>query len=69
MFYEFQNASDGKYASGGLVLDSAGNLYGTTSWRRRGAGGTVFELSPSGNTWTFKLLYSFSGPLAELWSV
>ena len=26
-----------------------------------GGAGTVFELSPSGDTWTFKLLYSFSG--------
>ena len=46
---------------GGLIFDSTGNLYGTTSDGGSGGGGTVFELSPSGDTWTFKLLYSFSG--------
>ena len=52
---------------GGLIFDSAGNLYGTTSAGGSGGGGTVFELSPSGDTWTFKLLYSFSGPIVR-WS-
>ena len=60
--YQFQNGSDGKWPVGGLIFDSAGNLYGTTSSGGNGGGGTVFELSPSGDTWTFKLLYSFSGP-------
>ncbi len=46
---------------GGLIFDAAGNLYGTTFNGGSGGGGTVFELSPSGNTWIFKLLYSFSG--------
>ncbi len=45
---------------GGLIFDPAGNLYGTTLAAAAAAsGGTVFELSPSGDTWTFKLLYSF----------
>jgi len=62
VLYSFQNGSDGRYPGTGLVFDSAGNLYGTTSDGGSGGGGTVFELSPSGDTWTFKLLYSFSGP-------
>ena len=41
----------------GLTFDSAGNLYGTTSGGS-GSGGTVFELSPSGNSWVFTTLYS-----------
>jgi uncharacterized repeat protein (TIGR03803 family) len=61
VLYDFQDASDGAYPVGGLIFDSAGNLYGTTTTGGSGGGGTVFELSPSGNTWTFKLLYSFSG--------
>ena len=61
VLYNFQNASDGEYPFGGLIFDSAGNLYGTTIDGGSGGGGTVFELSPSGDTWTFKLLYSFSG--------
>ena len=61
VLYNFQNASDGRYPLGGLIFDSFGNLYGTTTAGGSGGSGTVFELSPSGNTWTFKLLYSFSG--------
>jgi uncharacterized repeat protein (TIGR03803 family) len=61
VIYNFQNASDGQLPQGGLVFDSAGNLYGATPIGGSGGAGTVFELSPSGNTWTFKLLYSFSG--------
>ena len=48
--------------AGGLIFDSAGNLYGTTFDGGSGSGGTLFELSPFGNSWTYKLLYSFSGP-------
>jgi uncharacterized repeat protein (TIGR03803 family) len=50
---------DGQDPDGALILDSSGNLYGTT--RRGGANssGTVFELSPSGNVWKEKILYSF----------
>jgi len=59
---DFQNASDGAYPIGGLTFDSAGNLYGTTAGGGNGDAGTVFELSPSGDTWIYKVLYRFSGP-------
>ena len=59
--YDFQNASDGELPVGALIFDTVGNLYGTTNEGGSGGGGTVFELSPSGDSWTFKLLYSFSG--------
>jgi uncharacterized repeat protein (TIGR03803 family) len=45
--------------SGRLILDSKGNLYGTTSGLYPGV---VFELSPSGaGTWVESDLYEFSG--------
>ena len=53
--------NDGSQPFGGLIFDSTGNLYGTTSCGGSGSGGTVFELTPSGGNWTFNLLYSFSG--------
>jgi len=44
----------------GLVMDSAGNLYGTTSFGGSDANGTLFELKPSGNgAWTHVVLYTF----------
>ena len=67
--YVFQDSSDGALPVGGLVLDRAGNLYGTTEQGGSGGGGTVFELSPSGGGWNFTVLHSFTGtygPLATL---
>ena len=59
VIYNFQCGADGDDPVGGLILDAAGNLYGTTNFGGANQGGTVFELSPSGGgTWTFHLLYS-----------
>jgi hypothetical protein len=44
--------------SGPLVMDSAGNLFGTT---RCGVGGVIFSLSPSNGGWTYTELYHFTG--------
>jgi len=58
---------DGEFPGGGLIMDSAGNLYGTTeaggnSSTNCPAGcGTVFELSPSGASWNETVLYAFPG--------
>ena len=41
--------SDGAWPRGGLLRDSAGNLYGTTSHGGVGGNGIVFMLDPSGN--------------------
>jgi len=52
---------------GSLIVDSGGNLYGTTLQGGAHNGGTVFELSPAGNQWKEKVLHSFgaSGDLAS----
>jgi len=60
VLYTFQNFSDGYGSRSTLILDSAGNLYGTNSAGGTSSyGGTLFELSPSGSSWKFKVLYSF----------
>jgi uncharacterized repeat protein (TIGR03803 family) len=67
VLYSFANGKDGANPLGGLVIDSAGNLYGTTSVgggsiNCQGSCGTVFELSPAGNgNWTEKVIYPFRG--------
>jgi uncharacterized repeat protein (TIGR03803 family) len=51
---------DGANPSSGLVADSAGNLYGTTSYGGS-YHGTVFRLTPgSDGTWTETILYDFT---------
>ena len=59
VLYNFRGPNDGVVPYGGLVLDPAGNLYGTTPYGGAGGGGTVFELTPSNGGWVFGVLYSF----------
>jgi uncharacterized repeat protein (TIGR03803 family) len=59
--YSFQNGNDGRALAGGVTFDHAGNLYGGAVFGGANGGGTVYELSPSGGSWTETTLYSFSG--------
>jgi uncharacterized repeat protein (TIGR03803 family) len=59
--HEFDPGNDGGTSYGALIIDDAGNLYGTTSTGGPGGAGTVFELFRSGNAWNFEVIYSFSG--------
>lgn len=61
VLHRFTGGSDGASPAGALVMDAAGNLYGTTSdlnVQTAGHNGTVFKLDPSGNE---TVLYSFTG--------
>lgn len=54
---------DGLRPEGGVIIDSAGNVFGTTSAGGANDQGNVFELSPPtqpGGAWTETSLYSFS---------
>jgi len=61
VIYSFGGYEDGEYADTDLVIDGAGNLYGTTVEGGDFGSGTVFQLAPSGNGWTHTVLYSFKG--------
>jgi uncharacterized repeat protein (TIGR03803 family) len=49
VLYSFTGTADGSYPQGNLALDSAGNLYGTTTYG-------VFKLDPAGS---LNVLYTF----------
>jgi uncharacterized repeat protein (TIGR03803 family) len=63
MLHQFSNSDgDGALPQSGVIFDSLGNLYGTTTTGGTSAGGTVYELSPnSGGGWTESIVHSFAG--------
>jgi uncharacterized repeat protein (TIGR03803 family) len=61
IIYKFAGGSDGEYLDTDLVIDTMGNLYGTSVQGGDFASGTVWELSPSASGWAHSVLYSFKG--------
>ena len=56
--HNFTGGSDGGFPYGGLALDKAGNLYGSTAQGGASNQGTVFKFAPNG---TLTTLYNFTG--------
>jgi len=60
VLYSFQGGSDGVHSVAGLFADAKGALYGTAGGGNDGAG-IVFKLTPTGSSYTERVLYSFTG--------
>ena len=71
--HRFQGSADGAQPIAGVVFDRSGNLLGATSEAGSGAGGTLFEISPSGGNRNFTLLQSLpsdnGSPCGPPWSL
>jgi uncharacterized repeat protein (TIGR03803 family) len=64
VLHSFSDESHGP--SAGLILDAAGNLYGTTSYGGAHNMGTVFMLTPNvDGSWTESVLHSFNNSEGE----
>ena len=71
--FQGHDQNDGGSPEGGVILDAAGNVYGTTAYGGSGpcillgtavGCGTVYEMVPpkqKGGAWTERVLYSFLG--------
>ena len=53
--------NDGEFPSGGLLMDSSGNLYGTTNAGGVANAGVVFLLTPGSGGWSESIIHQFSG--------
>jgi uncharacterized repeat protein (TIGR03803 family) len=61
ILHKFTGA-DGSVPISVLIFDTAGNLYGTTTYGGCCGNGTVFKLAPNADgSWTHSVLYSFTG--------
>jgi uncharacterized repeat protein (TIGR03803 family) len=56
-----QSQSDGTYPDASVSADSQGSLYGTTTFSGANDVGTVYKLTPSGNGFTYSVIYAFGG--------
>jgi uncharacterized repeat protein (TIGR03803 family) len=57
----FGNAPQGSYPESSLLVDNAGNLYGTTNKGGTAGDGTVYKLEPSAQGYVYFQLYNFTG--------
>ncbi len=60
LMHTFVQKNDG-CPTGNMVLDKAGNAYGVTQNGGADGWGSIYQLSPSGGSWTETILYSFQG--------
>lgn len=62
VLHKFTRGSDGATPFGALVLDGAGNLYGTATAGGASGNGVVFQLSPTqGGAWIETEVHTFAG--------
>lgn len=64
LLYSFAGPNNDRFVVGpvgNLVMDAAGNLYGTTISDGASGHGAVFRLTPSIGSWTYTSLHDFTG--------
>lgn len=61
VLYSFTGGADGGSPYGNVMFDGAGNMYGMASTGGAlPAGGTAFEMTPTGGGWSYSVLYDFT---------
>jgi uncharacterized repeat protein (TIGR03803 family) len=58
-FCSQEACTDGVSPRGALIVDTAGNLYGTASGGGANGAGVAFELAKNGSSWTLHVLHDF----------
>jgi uncharacterized repeat protein (TIGR03803 family) len=63
LLYNFTGGDNGAGPLAGVIFDTQGNLFGTTSSGGQDEVGTVFQLTPTRGGWVHQVLYNFTGGL------
>ncbi len=61
VLYSFMQSGDAQHPWGGVIFDQSGNLYGTTVYGGAHGYGAIYELTPSGSSWSETVVYNFTG--------
>ncbi len=59
--YSFKGGTDGGTPVGSVVMDTSGNLYGTTKLGGANGVGVAYKLTKSGSTFTESVIHAFGG--------
>lgn len=65
LLWSFHGKKDGANPKDPLVIDTSGNIYGTTFYGGKDNLGVIFKLSPKGGGYTLNVLHTFAGPPAD----
>jgi uncharacterized repeat protein (TIGR03803 family) len=64
VIHNFTNVgTDGATPYGGVILDRKGSLYGATYLGGKFGSGSIYKMSPHGNSWKYTSMYSLHGLL------
>jgi uncharacterized repeat protein (TIGR03803 family) len=66
VLYSFANTPDGANPVNGLIVDSSGNLYGTTWAGGKTGNGTVYEMTQSSGVWKDKVISNIKSTYSGL---
>jgi uncharacterized repeat protein (TIGR03803 family) len=62
ILYNFKAGPTGSTPNAGVVMDKAGNLYGTTDYGGSGSEcGVIYRLAPNKGKWEYTVLHTFEG--------
>ena len=59
--HAFTGGDDGSGPGARLTIDGQGNLYGMAPTGGANGLGTIYQIQPNGNSWTFKVIHTFTG--------
>jgi uncharacterized repeat protein (TIGR03803 family) len=60
LIYSFKAGTDGK-SPWGIAMSTAGRIFGLTELGGNNSNGTIFQLTPSGNSFTYSVRHRFTG--------